>query len=253
MSPILTTAIVFVCVFGAALLGALLRRAIPEEHLTDQAKDVVKLSMGLVATMTALVLGLLIASAKEAYDAKKTETIQMGARIALLDRELANYGDEAAATRQLLRQIVERMIAKLWPTGALTMQQDDPSGFRSEALYDSIQNLSPQNDLQSSLKTEALAEAVGLGQMRWLLAEQTGSSISSPLLVIVISWLALLFLSFALFAPANTTVIVALMVAALSCSGGILLILELDHPFDGFIKIPSQSMSHTVTYLAPAR
>lgn len=115
MSPLVISVISFACVFGAALLGVLLRGVLPEEHLSDQSKDVVKLSMGLVATMTALVLGLLVASAKGAYDAKKTETLQMAAKIAYLDQTLANYGPETEPTRMLVRQIVNRMIAKLWP------------------------------------------------------------------------------------------------------------------------------------------
>lgn len=251
MSPLAIALISFGCVFGAALLGVLLRGVIPEEHLSDESKDVVKLSMGLVATMTALILGLLVASAKGAYDAKKTETLQMAAKIAYLDRTLANYGSETEPTRVLVRQIVDRMIAKLWPDShSALILWSDPSGFRNERLYDAIQKLSPQNDLQHSLKTQALTAASDLGQMRWLLAEQGGSSISTPLLVIVVSWLGILFLSFALFAPPNATVLISLMIAALSVSGGILLILELDRPFDGFIRISSTPMHHTLSSLA---
>lgn len=247
MSSVAASAIAFVCIFAAALLGVFLRRIIPEKHLSEEAKDVVKLSMGLVATMTALVLGLLVASTKEAYDTKKTETTQMAARIASLDRELANYGAETAETRLLLRHIVERMTAKLWPKdSAPPVLRRDPSGFRSEALFDSIEKLSPQTDLQRTLKSDALTATVDLGQMRWLLAEQADSSISAPLLAMVVSWLALLFLSFALFAPPNVTVVASLLVAALSVSGGILLILELDRPFDGFIKISSEPMRTTL-------
>ena len=250
MNALLIAFLCFACVLGATFLGVLLRCVLPEEHLSDESKDVVKLSMGLVATMTALILGLLVASTKDAYDAKKTETLQMAAKIAYLDRALENYGSETAAARASLRGIVERMIAKLWPrAGAVTRLRDDPSGFRSTVLFDAIQKLSPATDLQRALKAQALTAASDLGQMRWLLSEQGGSSISTPLLIIVVSWLAILFLSFALFAPPNATVIGALIVAALSVSGGILLILELDRPFDGFIRISSEPMEHTLSYL----
>lgn len=252
MNPLTIAAISCACVFGAALLGVLLRRAIPEEHLSDEAKDVVKLSMGLVATMTALVLGLLVASTKDAYDTKKTETLQMAARIAYLNRTLENYGNETAEARRLLHEVVERMIAKLWPdAGSTPILRDDPSGFRSSRLFDSIEKLAATTELQRSLKSQALTATADLGQMRWLLSEQGGSSISTPLLVIVVSWLALLFLSFALFAPPNPIVFISLLVASLSVSGGILLVLELDRPFDGFIKISSEPMRHTLSYLVP--
>ena len=251
MSALVIAAFTFAGVFGSALCGVLLRRVIPDEHLTEEAKDVVKLSMGLVATMTALLLGLLVASAKGAYDAKKAEVAQMAARIAYLDQTLVNYGPGAADSRLLLRAIVERMISKIWPeTPAAAALADDPSGFRSERLFDAIEKLTPADDLQRSLKTQAMTATSDLSQMRWLLAEQGDSSISGPLLIIVISWLALLFLSFALFAPPNVVVLVSLLVAAASVSGGILLILELDRPFDGFVRISDQPMRHTLTYLA---
>ena len=251
MSPLVIALVSFAFIFVAALAGVFLRGLMPEEHLNDESKDVVKLSMGLVATMTALVLGLLVASTKGAYDAKKTETLQMAAKIAYLDRTLANYGPETAGTRVLVRGIVQRMISKLWPDAHSSVTLwEDPSGFRGEHLYDSIEQLTSHNDLQSSLKAQALTAATDLSQMRWLLSEQGGSSISAPLVVIVVSWLAILFLSFSLFAPPNATVLIALMIAALSVSGGILLILELDRPFDGFIRISNTPMLHTLEDLA---
>lgn len=246
MNPVTISLISFVCVFGAALLGSLLKSFLPKEHLSQETRDAVKLCMGLVATMTALILGLLVASAKEAYDAKKDETTQMAAKISFLDRELTSYGTETSEARQLLREIVERMIVKLWsPSSA----PDQPTGFRGEQLYLALQKLAPQNSLQDSLKTRALSDAVELGQTRWLLHEQAFSSISVPLLITVILWLAILFLSFALFAPRNATVVIALMLAALSVSGSILLILELDRPFDGFIQISSNPMRQLIVRL----
>lgn len=243
MSELVISSIFFGCIFAAALLGQLLRKLMPEEHLTGDTKDLVKVSMGLVGTMTALVLGLLVASAKEAYDTKRHETTQMAAQIAFLDRALANYGPETAEARALLRQIVERMIGKLWiQSSAATSLRDEPTGFRSAQLYNSIQNLTARDDLHQALKTHALTTANDLAQARWLLYEQSSSSISIAMLVILDCWLMILFFSFALFAPRNLTVIIALLVAALSVSGGILLILELDQPFVGFIQIPQAPM-----------
>ena len=106
-----------------------------------------------------------------------------------------------------------------------------------EAFFNSIQNLSPQNDVQRSLKSQAVQIATDLGQMRWLLFEQTETSISVTMLIVLISWLAIIFMSAGLFAPPNATVIIAFMLAALSVAGAIFLILELDMPFDGVIQI----------------
>ena len=231
MNPVLTGLLVFGCVFGAALLAMRLRAALPQHHLSADTKDTVKLAMGLVATMTALVLGLLVASAKGSYDTARSEITQMAAKFVVIDRILANYGPAAAEPRKQLRDAAERTVVLLWPDSRSQSAELDPSASSGETLYDAIQKLSPQNDEQRWLKSQCLALAVELGQMRWLLFEQSDTSISTPFLVVVVCWLAIIFFSFGLFAPSNSTVIATLLVAALSVSGAIFLILELDPPF----------------------
>jgi hypothetical protein len=199
--------------------------------------------------MTALVLGLLVASAKGAYDTEKSEVIQMAGKVAFLDRVLAHYGPEAAEARALLHRALEGAIARIWPENKFEEPQLAPSNASAEALYDALQKLAPQGDAQRSLKSQALAIAFDIGQMRWLLFEQAGTSISSPLLVIVVCWLAILFFSFGLFGPPNATATAALLVAALSVSGAIFLILELDHPFGGLIEISSRPMVNALNHL----
>lgn len=95
MNTTLTALIVFGCLIGAVLLGRTLRRLLPEGHLAADSRDAIKLAMGLVATMSALVLGLLVSSAKGSYDTERSEVIQMAAKVAFLDRVLAIYGPEA--------------------------------------------------------------------------------------------------------------------------------------------------------------
>jgi hypothetical protein len=225
------------------------RNALPKHHLNDETKDLVKLAMGLVATMAALVLGLLVASAKESYDTQKGEVIQMAGKVAFLDRMLAHYGPESAEARAVLRRAVEVAITRIWPENQRSNAPVAAPAASGEAFFDVLQNLAPQNDAQRTLKAQALAMAADLGQMRWLLFEQAGTSISAPLLVIVVFWLAILFFSFGLFGPANTTAIAALLVAALSVSGAIFLILELDHPFGGLIQISRQPMLNALNHL----
>jgi hypothetical protein len=241
--------VTFACVFGAALLAMRLRAALPQHHLSEDTKDTVKLAMGLVATMAALVLGLLVASAKGAYDTEKSEVVQMAGKVAFLDRVLAHYGPDAAEARALLHRALEGAITHIWPANKLQAPQLAPNSAGGEALFDAIQKLAPQNDPQRSLKSQALEIAIDLGQMRWLLFEQSGSSLSMPLLVIVVFWLTILFYSFGLFAPANSTAIAALLVAGLSVSGAIFLILELDQPFGGLIQISSQPMVNVLSHL----
>jgi len=242
MSAITIGAMVFAGVFGGALLGLRLRAALPDPHLSSETKDVVKLAMGLVATMTALILGLLIASAKASFDTQKSGVIQMSAKIAFLDRGLAIYGPEAAEARAVLRLSVEDALASMWPSEASQPARLDPNMVKGPALYHAIQKLSPTDEEHRAVKAQAVQMVSDIGQMRWLLFSQAGSSISTPLLVVVSVWLTVIFISFGLFAPSNSTVVVALMVASLSVAGSIFLILELDQPFGGIIQIPSTSM-----------
>ena len=249
MSPVAIASIVFGSIFGCTLLGMRLRAALPENHLTPEAKDSVKVGMGSVATMAALVLGLLVASAKSAYDTERNDVIQMAAKIDYLDRVLANYGPEANEVRDLLRDAVERALIRMWPDQKSQHSQLDPSVSWTDAVPNAIQMLSPENEVQRSLKSQAVQLANDLGQMRWLLYEQAESSISAPMLAVVISWLAITFISVGLFAPPNYTVIVALMLAALSVSGAIFLILELDRPFEGMLRISSAPMRNALGHI----
>jgi hypothetical protein len=224
MNDTITGALVFACLFGAGLLGVRMRAALPEDHLSAETKDAVKVGMGLVATMAA--------------------------KIVFLDRVLSNYGSETAESRDLLRQSVGSAIDHMWPDKKSSQAaQLDPSVSSGEAFFNSIQKLSPQNDVQRSLKSQAAQIATDLGQMRWLLFEQTETSISVTMLIILISWLAIIFMSAGLFAPPNATVIIALMLAALSVSGAIFLILELDSPFDGVIQISVAPMRNALIHL----
>jgi hypothetical protein len=250
MNSTIIAALVFACLFGAGLLGVRVRAALPEDHLSSDTKDAVKVGMGLVATMAALVLGLLVASTKGSYDAQKNEVTQMAAKTVFLDRVLANYGSETAESRDLLRRSVGSAINHMWPDKKSSkVAQLDPSASSGEAFFNSIQKLSPQNDVQSSLKSQAAQIAADLGQMRWLLFEQTESSISVAMLIVLISWLAIIFMSAGLFAPPNATVVIALMLAALSVAGAIFLILELDMPFDGVIQISQKPMYNALVHL----
>jgi Protein of unknown function (DUF4239) len=238
VSPIAISFIVFAAVFGGALLGMLLRNVLPEHHLNPESKDVVKLGMALVATMSALLLGLLIASAKGSYDAQRDEFTQMSANIILLDRILAHYGPETRESRDVLRRTV-LSLDRNWSEGTSRSAKLDSAAMRAggASFYDKIQELAPRNDFQRSVQSQALQLAFDLGRTRSLLLEQAGSSIPTPFLVVLVFWLAVIFTSFGLFAPSNATVVATLFVCALSVSGAIFLILELDSPFAGLLQI----------------
>ena len=185
MHSIAISSVVFVCVFGGALLGLLLRRMLPDRHLTSDAKDVIKLSTGLVSTMAALVLGLLVASAKSSYDAQSTELTQLSTNVVMLDRVLARYGADAQVVRDLLRASVQRGIDRLWPPSDGGHADLAPMAV-GDTLQDKLLELSPQDDPHRALKAQALAIATSGAQTRWLMYEQGAISVSLPLLVVLV-------------------------------------------------------------------
>ena len=249
MSSIAISSIVFASVFGGALLGMFLRVTLPQQHLNEGSKDVVRLGMGLVATLSALVLGLLIASAKGSYDAQSNELTKMSAQIVLLDRVLAHYGPETKEARDLLRNSVAHVLDQRWSKGRTGSSQLEPQSAGAEVLFDKIQELSPKDDAQRSLQSQALAIAMSVGQTRWLMYEQRATSISMPMLIVLVFWLATIFVSFGLFTSPNGTVIASLFITALSVSGAILLILEMYSPYAGLIQIPSAPLRAALAQL----
>ena len=242
MNPLNVGLLVFVSLFGAALLGMRIRAWLPGHHLGPEAKDSVRVAMGTVATMAALVLGLLVASTKGTYDTERNESTQLAARIIYLGRVLAMYGPETAVARDELREATSGMIARMWPAERGAQVVLEPNEKWSDELPKAIYALSPKDDVQRALKEQASEMVDDLGQMRWLLYEQAETSVSRAMLLIVILWLGILFLSIGLFAPPNATVVIALMLSAVSVSGAIFLILELDRPYGGLISISSQPM-----------
>jgi hypothetical protein len=225
-----------------------LRSVLPTDNLNADSKDVVKLGTGLVATMAALVLGLLIASAKSSFDTQSNELTEMSSRIVLLDRVLAHYGPEANDARAILRSSVVRSLEWVSATGASRSSQFEPNN-NGEALYDKIQELSPKDDAHRSIQAQALNLIMSLGQTRWLMSEQRTNTVSVSMLVVLIFWLTIIFISFGLYPPRNATVVVSLLVSAISVSGAIFLILEMYSPYEGLIHVSTAPLRAALTHL----
>lgn len=238
-------------IFGGSLLGMGLRRLLPGHHLSKETQDVVKLSAGTIATLTALVLGLLVSSAKSSFDTMTTGVVQSSAKIILLDRTLARYGSEAKPAREQLKRSIAAGIETVWPTEktgvpALTAFER-ANGM--ELVQDRLRELSPQSDAQRQLLAQAQQIVGDLTQARWLLLEEAQTELPRSLLLILVFWLALLFVSFGLFAPPNATAFTVLGVGACAISAAIFLVLELNRPLDGMIKISSAPLLNALAHL----
>jgi Protein of unknown function (DUF4239) len=252
MSSVVISGIVFACLFGGALLGMIVRALLPEKHLCTETKDVIKLGMGLIGTMTALVLGLLIASAKSSFDAQRNGMAQLAGNVILLDRALAFYGPDAKDVREELRVSVADFIQRMWP------EEDAPAGLaqpnstdaaRYARLVEKIQGLKPEKDAQRVWQNQAVKTATDIGAARWLMFAQQGRSIPTPFLVLMVAWLTLILANFALLAPRNVMATLTLMVCALAISSAIFLILELDQPFGGIIQVSSTPLRNALAQL----
>ena len=252
MSPLAVSLIAFGCIIGGVLLGMFLRAVLPQHHLSDESKDAVKLGIGMIATLAALVLGLLTASAKGTFDTMNSGLLQAGSKIILLDRVMAHYGPETRESRDLLRRTVASGIERIWPNEKIEPMEvknlDPRAGM--EALQQKLLQLSPQNDAQRWLQSRALQVNGQIAEERWLLIERQGhTSLPMPFFVILVSWLVIIFFSFGLFSPGNATVITVLLVCALSAAGSLYMILELDRPYGGLIEISSAPLRNVLLYL----
>ena len=241
MDSIVSSSILLGSTLLGLFIGVVLRSVLPDPHLNSDSKDVIKMGTGLVAAVTGLVLGLLTASAKSSYDNQQTNLRQMAANIVLLDRTLANYGPEGRETRSQLRKTVQSFVDNLWSDKAYDPGRLDEPEFATNSLklLELVRTLPTGNETQQTMKGQILQISMELGRARWQLHRWEDSSIPLPFLVVLNFWLGILFLSFGMFTPRNATVIAVLFVCALSVAGALFLILELDQPFAGFVRISS--------------
>jgi len=243
----------FVLMCAGAFAGVTVRPLLLAKHVHPDSREVVKMATGLVGTLAALVLGLLISSAKSSFDQKSGQVRQMTATMILLDDLLSQYGSDAAPARILLRQSVQPLANRIWqeggpPTGKPAVFQ---STAQASSFEDQLQRLAPNNDAQRSLQSRAIQAFTDGAQIRLQLFAQAGGSIPTPFLVILIFWLAAIFVSFTLFSQTNLIVMASLFVCALSFAGAIFLVLELDNPFTGLMGISSAPLRGALLSLSP--
>jgi hypothetical protein len=235
---------------AGALFGVVLRRWLPDHHLDTHAKDIVRLGCALIATIAGLVLGLRINSANTAFNTQRAELRHLTANVLLVDQLLVQYGPEAREARQLLRKAIPSLIDRLWSDGT------EKAGARpfevsveGVATDSAVRTLKPPNDEQRYLQAQALQVLIAVAQTRFVLFEQSSGSIPTPFLVVLVFWLVLLFTSFSLFSPMSPAAFVALVLIALSASGGIFLIIDMYSPFSGLMQIDSEPLQRALAPL----
>jgi hypothetical protein len=237
------------CLLAAVWIGMRLRRFLPEDHVSSHSRDTVKLAVGLVATMSALLLGLLVNSAKTSYDTTRTQVMQKASEYALLDRILVIYGPRAAEVRGKLPALIAESTRSVWPDDADIQAQLKRVTEMGNAFYVAVLRLEARDETERALKAQAVSLTLELGQLVSLMQAHLTTSISIPMLVMVVLWLVVIFFAFSLTSPPNATVNFALIASALCAAGSIFLILELDQPFGGLMQVSSEPMLNVLRQL----
>jgi hypothetical protein len=249
---LVTSLAAFACMVGGMSLGMVLRPMLPEHHLSGDSKEVLKLGIGMLATLTALVLGLLTASAQGTYDTAGRELQQISAKIILLDRTMAAYGPETRDVRGLLRRGVASAINLIWPEEKTGLRAAEATGssVAPESIQDKLLHLSPRSDAQRWLQSRALEINGDMAGTRWLLKEQqTADTLPKPFLVMLICWVTIIFFCFSILSSRNATVVIVLLICALSVASSLYLLQELGSPDKGLIKVSSSSLRNALVEL----
>jgi hypothetical protein len=204
----------------------------------------------MISMMAALVIGLLVTSAKQTYDSTNAAIVQGGARVIVLDRVLASYGPGAKEVREHLRQGLAATIRLLWPDerveGILGIFERNTA---MERVFQEIRSLEPQDRRQQALQEQAQKLCEELVLSRWVQIEQAQTSLPALFLAILLFWLTMLYMSFGLLAPRNPTVLAAMFIGALSLAPALFLILEMNRPMSGAIRISSAPMLKALEHL----
>jgi hypothetical protein len=242
MSSTIIGLISFAAIFGGVIIGLFVRRRLPGQHLSTETQSAVTVSVAVIGTLSALVLGLMITAANHSFSARSDEVRELSLQLIRMERNLRRYGPEADDARAKLRTWAEAKTHQLFPIEGQARPSNETTIVMLESLQDAVLALTPKDEKQKYLRTLCVNLSSTLIQARWSLETRKGHSTPVPFLILLIFWLAIVFASFGLFAPANPTTIVVLFLCSLAVSGGIVLIEELDNPQSGLIQISSDSM-----------
>ncbi len=245
--------VILVCMLTGIALGTYFRSVLPDDHTQADSKDILKTSAGMMATLIALIIGLLVTSAKGTFDGASSSITQGGAKVITLDYYLSNYGPETKEIRVLLSQAIASGIKRVWPYESTQGAEADLTKMETATemadVYNKIRELSPKNESQKYLQTQALQLAADMMQARWMLIEQSQTKLPRIFLVVLTFWLTVLFAQFGMMSPRNRTALTALFICALSMSCAIFLILELNTPLEGVIKVPSAPLHKALSLI----
>jgi hypothetical protein len=248
----LVASIVFACVFTGSLIGLSLNAWLPEHHRSPASHDAIKLSTGMISVLASLVLGLLTASIKNSFDTIDGQMRTFAANLILTDQTLRDYGPEADTARGLLRDYTTQAIDDHWPqeNNHPVRMENTGAGNAMDRARLTIISLASDTTLRQMLRASALQSREGLLQTRWQLIEREGTSIQPVFLIVLVTWIVLIFLAFGYNAPWNATVVSAFFISSVALSACLFIIVEMDSPFDGVITVSSHAMRDALAHMS---
>jgi hypothetical protein len=247
MNSVPISIIVIVILFGSALVTMFAARFLPDRHLTPETKNVVSVSVAVVGTLSALVVGLLISTANTAFIAKAQRITDISADLISLDRLARRYGPEAQDFRVLLRHYTAIKLHDLFPedSDVAADVEDISTVSLMEELQDKLLALIPADDRQRWLRVQSL-QITSILADRWQLAEENVRGTPRPLLLLVMFWFSVIFASFGLFAPRNIVTIVTIFLCAIGVGSAVRMTTELQTPFGGVVRASNTPLLHAL-------
>lgn len=252
MSAVAIAAIALALILASIAIGILLRRRLPEEHLSGDSKEVIRLATALIGTMAAVVLALLFAATRSSFETTNGYVSRLTAGVIELDQLLKDYGPEGTSLRRELRADRDFMVKLIWREDAAQSTPPLRSVAPQHTVLYMLRQLAPANPVQAMLQARALQVTTDLEQVRLILFAQPPDSISKPFMVVLVLWLMFIFASFSMSSKANPTLVIILCICAFSAASAVYLILELGQPFDGLMQIPSEPLQQVLEPLPAA-
>jgi len=250
-SYLLVCAVAFAAMFGGGMIGIFAARALPEHHLSAASATVVKLAAAVVVSLTSLVLALMLSSSNSSYSANAGIVKKLSSDLIHLDHLLRVYGPDANAARADLRAYATKKNDELFGVSKAPASANRETADQLDTLLDAVVSLSPADRRQTALVSQAQFLIDNIYAERWLLWENPGSTVPAQFLFVLIFWLALIYVSFGLFAPANLTVMASFFLSALAVAGAVLLILELGDPVHhGWFQVSSEPMGRALVEIS---
>lgn len=239
MTPLGFSLLCLGLMLGAIALGQVLRTRLPGKHLSEGSETAVRASVGLLITLTSIVLGFTVGGARSYYDTVESSLTKLAAKTRVLDRTLERLGPEAEPARLLLRQAAGSAVRAAWP-GHVTALPESAGGMavnRLEQIQDLVLSWRYEAPRERALQAQALQVVQSMLDETGVIFELASPRVQRPLVLVLTCWLVCIFFGLALLAPRTPTALAALAMGAMAATGAILLTLEYYDPLSGLVAI----------------